>query len=711
MTHPIRKNQWISATLLVAILIQPLTALAQLEEVIVTAERREASVQDVPLSVSAYGAEALEKLQIEDTLDLINVVPNLFGGNNTGLGTANMYYLRGQGNDESIATFDPAVGTYVDDVYVTRQNANNFTLFDVDRIEVLRGPQGTLFGRNTTGGAINVILKRPGEEFGGYAAAGYGRYNEWMGRASVDIPFSENVLSKFSAFVIHDDGWLDNIVVNDTFNDNDTFGFHGALRFLGADDLIWDVSVDYIDSKVANIWGAIVGDDRISTSVLPLGLPPQFNQKAAYGNDTKTLSLISNLSWEAFGGQTNFIVGYRDLDQEFLLNFPNATDEDFFWIDNDGEHSMLTGELKWNAELWDGKVNFVTGLYYLDEDNTTDFADYLFGFLQLADRTLANTTKSWAYYAQADISVGEKGTFTIGARYTDETKKIGLADNTGRGILTTANLIAAGIPTKITESNVTPRFAYAYQFQEDLMGYISATKGFKSGGWNARGTTAAAFAPFGPETIWSYELGMRAEWLDNRLRTNATVFFSDLKDLQTTSATQDGQFLTTNAGGLEVPGFELELTAVPNDYWEIFLTIGLQDPKYVDLPSGCTVPNTTYAAYDVNCNPATPKRAPKQTYTLGTSFTIPMSWGASLQPFASARYIGKNVVGTRSTGVNDAVTLFNAGISLVADNQDWMATLECNNCFDEEYTTSYLFVDYPTPPGTWQIRFQYNFGN
>ncbi|MEM7504021.1 MAG: Plug domain-containing protein, partial [Pseudomonadota bacterium] len=138
-----------------------------LEEILVTAERREASVQEVPIAVSAFGEAQIEKLQIDETLDLINLIPNLFGGNNTGLGTANMYYLRAQGNDESIATFDPPVGTYVDDVYITRQNANNFSFFDIERIEVLRGPQGTLFGRNTTGGAINIILAKPQEEFGG----------------------------------------------------------------------------------------------------------------------------------------------------------------------------------------------------------------------------------------------------------------------------------------------------------------------------------------------------------------------------------------------------------------------------------------------------------------------------------------------------------------------------------------------------------------
>ena len=148
--------------------VLPSVASAQLEEVLVTAERKEASVQDVPLAVSAYSEEMIERLQIDDTLDLINVVPNLFGGNNTGLGTANMYYLRAQGNDESISTFDPPVGTYVDDVYITRQNVNNVALFDVERIEVLRGPQGTLYGRNTTGGAISVVMKKPSDTMQGY---------------------------------------------------------------------------------------------------------------------------------------------------------------------------------------------------------------------------------------------------------------------------------------------------------------------------------------------------------------------------------------------------------------------------------------------------------------------------------------------------------------------------------------------------------------
>ncbi|MCU0892155.1 MAG: Plug domain-containing protein, partial [Sandarakinorhabdus sp.] len=134
-----------------------------IEDIIVTAQRRRERAQDVPIAITAFSAEALQARGVVNALDLTQFVPNLVGLNNTGLGTANAYYLRGLGNTESIATFDPPVGTYVDDIYISRQNANNFNLFDVERVEVLRGPQGTLFGRNTTGGAISVVMREPGE--------------------------------------------------------------------------------------------------------------------------------------------------------------------------------------------------------------------------------------------------------------------------------------------------------------------------------------------------------------------------------------------------------------------------------------------------------------------------------------------------------------------------------------------------------------------
>jgi iron complex outermembrane recepter protein len=294
MTNPLKTQKcFLVMSLAAATGLSAAPTFAQLEEVLVTAERREASVQDVPVAVSAYGEELIENLQLDDTLDLINVVPNMFGGNNTGLATANMYYIRAQGNDESISTFDPPVGTYVDDVYITRQNANNFALFDVERIEVLRGPQGTLYGRNTTGGAISVVMKKPGDTMQGFAEVGIGNYGKHLVRASIDLPLSDTLLSKISVFDTADDGYLKNTVNGEKYNNSDMTGVRVALRALLSDTMTYDISVDTTDIEATAIHGFLDGDDRVSTSRITSGLPAGsgFIQKAPYGNEVKTLNI------------------------------------------------------------------------------------------------------------------------------------------------------------------------------------------------------------------------------------------------------------------------------------------------------------------------------------------------------------------------------------------------------------------------------------
>lgn len=697
--------------------VVPSMASAQLEEVLVTAERREASVQDVPIAVSAYSEEMIERLQIDDTLDLINVVPNLFGGNNTGLGTANMYYLRAQGNDESISTFDPPVGTYVDDVYITRQNVNNVALFDVERIEVLRGPQGTLYGRNTTGGAISVVMKKPSDTMQGYVEAGAGNWGKTMVRGSIDLPLSENVLTKFSAYYVDTDGYLENRTDGKDYNEADLTGIRAALRWLISDSMTWDIAVDGGKSEVANIHGFLDGDDRYSLSVLGSGLP-MGGGMSDYGNEVDTLNITSNLAWDAMGGTANLIFGSRSIEQDFLLNFPFSLDffPDFFIIDNQGEHDMYSAELKWSGDIMDGRAFLQTGVYYMDEDNTVDFVDYLdlaavgvpappsTAFLTLADRVLSNTTESFAVYAQADIKIGNNGTLTLGARYTDEEKTVDF-----QGTVNSAGMVAAGIPLSQSEQEITPRIAYAHKFTDNLMMYASATNGFKSGGWNARGSSSAALQAFAPETIWSYELGMRGDWMDGRLRTNITMFYSDLEDLQTTSATPDGQFLTTNAGGLEVPGIEAEITALPTDNWQIFAALGWQNAEYQDLPGGCVTPNADLAAYDADCNIAEPKRSPHQTYTLGTSVDFSLG-GVTVTPNIMLRYLGSQYPGTRNSGYNESVTLLNAGVKISMADSRWELNLECKNCGDKTYTQSFLFTRYYNMPVTYLATLKYRFG-
>jgi len=253
---------------------QATTETVGLEEIVVTAQRRSEALQDVPVAVSAFSEASLERLGISQALDVGRFIPNMFAHNNTGLGTANNYSLRALNNTESIATFDPPVGTYVDDVFIARQNGNNFAFFDIDRIEVLRGPQGTLFGRNTTGGAVNIILKKPAAEFGGFGEIGMGAWGKTMLRGSVDLPASDTLLTKFSAYFIKDDGYAHNYTTGETNNDNDNKGFRAAVRWLASEAATWDVSVDYMEQSYTNIINASVGDQRVSrTGLRETGTP------------------------------------------------------------------------------------------------------------------------------------------------------------------------------------------------------------------------------------------------------------------------------------------------------------------------------------------------------------------------------------------------------------------------------------------------------
>ena len=264
-----------TATLLATTLVASIagTAAAQnapstggLDEVTVTAQRREQSLQDVPIAISAFSADQLTTRNIVDTYDLVRNVPNLTGNANVGVGTSSSLYIRGLGNAESIATFDLPVGTYVDEVYISRQNHNNFSMFDVERIEVLRGPQGTLFGRNTTGGAINVVMRKPGDELKGYFEAGIGRFGLWQARGSIDLPVSDRFLTKFSAYKVKDDGYATQLSTGIKFNDRDARGARVDLRFLPTDVLTADLVVEYVDDRNTNFLNILdANDNRIIT--------------------------------------------------------------------------------------------------------------------------------------------------------------------------------------------------------------------------------------------------------------------------------------------------------------------------------------------------------------------------------------------------------------------------------------------------------------
>lgn len=357
-------------------------------DIVVTAQRRAENVQDVPIAISAFSADQLAAQGVSNTLQLGQYVPNLVALNNTGLGSANAYFLRGLGNTETIATFDPPVGTYVDDIYISRQNANNLSLFDVERVEVLRGPQGTLFGRNTTGGAINVIMRDPGDDFGGYAEVGYGSYEKKFARGSVDVPLADTLAIKVSGYWQDDDGYVRNTTTGARMNDDDGWGARLGIKGELSPSVRWSASYAHIVAEGENVLnfdcdprnpancdgrfattGLVKGNRLAASPYAPLAIR---GEKANYGQGNRAASdlITSRLAIDVADDTTlTFITGFISLTQKFAIDFfdgrggpslavPVPPVRGFarggFTILNDGQHQQFTQEVKLNGEIGDG---------------------------------------------------------------------------------------------------------------------------------------------------------------------------------------------------------------------------------------------------------------------------------------------------------------------------------------------------------------------
>ena len=738
-------------------------------DIVVTAQRREQRLQDVPIAVSAFSSADMQTRQISRTIDLLNYVPNLIGHNNTSVGTANSYSMRGLNNNETISTFDLPVGTYVDDVYMSRQSANNFAFFDVERIEVLRGPQGTLFGRNTTGGAINVIMKKPGEDFGGFAEVGYGRFDRVTARASVDLPIVPGkVLSKIQGYYVNDDGYVKNRVTGDRLNDEKSYGFRGALRVFGGDTVTWDGTVDYNYQSYANFPNFYdpATKDRVSYTRLRKGqtVSDVFGGRSylsegladnTLGNVAESWSFTSNLQIDATDNLTvNIITGYRHIYNEYLTDsamslasgstvytYPadivTATPGSTSVLANDSWHGQFSQEIKATGKAFDNKLTYTGGLYYIREDNKTNFANLAItaagaGTLS-ADRTMSNNTDAIAAYFQADYEAIEGLTLTAGIRYTEEYKDIAFQANDSPlppvGLnqpFDTDDILAAGLPIKQNAKVWTPRFAINYKLAPDVSVFASATKGFKSGGWVSRAYNAAGMFPFSRETIWSFESGLRSEWFDRKLRVNLTGFYFNDMDNQLPAGRENplvpGQiiYVTRNFADLRNYGLESEVTLAPVRGLNIYWTAGLQHARFKNVdPSVIAQAENCRNGVTSACNQgivtatgeiAKPSRVAPFNSTIGANYTAEFG-DFRLTPSVSWAYTDGSWPSAQNDvrGYQEAHGLWNGGISLRNVAQGWTLSAECTNCFDRRFVSSFLIFPYLNEPGRWTVRARYDF--
>ena len=733
-------------------------------DIVITAQRREERLQDVPVAVTALTSKDLQTRQINNTLDIVNYVPNLIGHNNTSVGTANTYSLRGLSNTESISTFDPPVGTYIDDIYLSRQNANNFSFFDVDRIEVLRGPQGTLFGRNTTGGAINVIMRKPSDHVTGYADLGYGNYNRKELRGSIDLPASDRLLTKVSGYYVKSDGFVHNLVTGERLNGEKSWGLRGAVRAILSDAVTWDVAGSYVYSSLASFPNFYDPDLNERVSYTPFvtdhglgtGLVSSELANIGLGNTTKTYMVSSNLEVRANPNLTvNVITGYLNLHQKYLTDSFAGLSSTLSVIQGTSLTRAVRGfstalaDVNWSKQFsqevkatgngFGGLLTYVGGFYYINERNLTNFANITVPLVgrpsRSADRVMTNNTEAYAGYFQGDLHPTPQLTLTAGIRYTDEDKTIGFTPNVSPlpaasplyVPFSTQDLVNLGIPTELRSKVWTPRFAIDYKFTKDLMAYASATKGFKSGGWNSRAYYAAAAFPFYKETVWSYEAGLRSEWFHHMLKANLTGFYFMDYDAQLPGgalnpSTGTITYLTTNVADMQNYGLEAEFTLTPVRSLNIYWSFGTQHASYKNLNpltvqqqqnclNGIRVNNCGIGIITASGGVAEPTRAPHFTSTVGVNYTFRFNGDLSLEPSVNWNYVSGTWVSTFGdpTGFQPAHSVVNAGVTLRSARRGLSLGVECNNCFNARYKTSFLIWPYLNNPGTWMARLGYNF--
>tara|TARA_R110001606_G_scaffold395578_1_gene568111 strand:- start:9304 stop:11559 length:2256 start_codon:yes stop_codon:yes gene_type:complete len=589
---------------------------AMMEKIQVTARKREESLQEAPLSLTAFSGDGLEARGIENISEIGGVTPNLTYQNSPGAGGSSSVatvYIRGVGQRDFLGTIDNGVGFYVDGVYIARTVGATVDLLDVDRVEVLRGPQGTLFGRNSVGGAVALYSKKPTENFEGYVDATIGTDSLAKLKVSVNGALADNLFGNFSALNATQDGYVSRPAGGD-LGDDDILALRGSLLWEAADDVEVSLILDHstenengpafeisdagtlVDGSFAAFYNNVLQaetcgypagisstdpicyNNQYATEGENLGTAPTYSDTTAWGANLQvTWDINDNL-------QLKSITAYRDLDAEFARD-ADASPLTVVHFYDSFEASQFTQEIQLMGSTEDGKLNWITGLYYFDEEgnnrNINDFAIANF------DSDNDFTTTSSAIYAQATYSFTEKLDLTLGVRYSDEEKTFDptqVVISSNIGLENGSLLLPLGL-NKIDVKETTPMANLAYKATDELMIYASYTEGFRSGGFVQRIFPALDTVPsFGPEYVESYELGFKYDSNDKPFSVSGAVFQMDYTDIQV--RTQNPGFVgffEANVGSAEISGFELESKLAFADYWFIEAAVGYTDAKFTNI--------------------------------------------------------------------------------------------------------------------------------
>ena len=690
------------------VMAQP--AAGSLEEVIVTARRREESMQDVPIAVSAFTADQLRMLQAEDLTGLQGTVPNLNLVQGRGSANSANVYIRGIGQPDALQTFDPGVGIYLDDVYIARIQGALFNLYDVQRLEVLRGPQGTLYGKNTIAGAVRLISKTPPEEFSGTTELGYGNYDYFTAKAYLGGPVTDNFGASIAGVYATRDGITTDPATGRDYNDIDTLAGRAIFAWDVSDELNIKLAADYTRSRNALNLGrpeATLLQVDLGTggaTVLQPAPTGQWKYKVATsftgneGQETDNWGTALTIGWQLSDSWLlKSITAYRSLQPDNYIDIDASIYElgdVFVGVDQD----QTSQEFQFLYQ--DDRLEAVMGLYYFGEDIKSDQSawadDFLtfFGTPITFTRTVADklSTDSYAVFGQATWKFNDRLSGTVGLRYTDESKDYFRTTSTFYGAPLSAFNGTFDYKDNDSWTAWTPTFALDYKLTSDSLVYVSASEGFKSGGFNGRANTPGETGSYDPEYVWTYELGSKNTFSDGRLRLNADVFYSDYTDFQARvsevidpdSPAPTFSFPVLNAGALDMYGAELEVNWIPIDALNLQAQVGYLHSEYRKFKASTVVGGEVVV---IDRSKDHPPFAPEWTMRLGAAYTFALGDKGDLTMSTDVIYRDKQwlSVDNRDVLTQDAYTLWNALLSWASSSNAWYASAGIKNITDETY--------------------------
>ncbi len=687
------------------------------EELVVTARRTEESLQEVPASVSAFSEQQLQRLGATDATGLQGAVPNLNIVQGRGSSNATNIYIRGVGQPDALQTFDPAVGFYVDGVYYSRIRGTQMDLLDIERVEVLRGPQGTLYGKNTIGGAYSIITRRPGQDPHGLFQVTAGDYGQLESRIAASGPLTDTLAIGGALFGASRDGYVTNPVTNEEYNNRNAWGGRFQAAWDPASNFNVDFSVDYAEEDNALTMGQAVSSLTTIVGVpIPAGAVPSplpefnFTARATPGlpNSSEMTHWGSSLraSWELSDNLTlRSISAYRN------LNYTDYVDIDATFLELgdvlvDVDQDQVSQELQaiWEGDRW----TTIGGLFYLRENvgsHQEAYADDLLGtflgggtFTRTVDDDLQTT--SMAAYVNATYQLTDRLSVSGGLRYTEEEKDYFRTTSTfSSNALFTANPARPPVNINDTWDDISGLISIDYQLTDDFLLYGRVAQGFKSGGFNGRANNPGEEAPYDPETVTSYEAGFKSDWFDNTLRANFAVFYNDYRDFQarvSNLTTDPGSGLPSieltvlNAGQLEISGAELELSYRPVEALTLDAQIGYLNAEYGEFE------DLRFTSFGNSRAFQTPAFSPEWTSRFGAAYTWDVGAEGSVVLAGSARFRSRQALAVDNTITNstteiaglfqDDYWLYDASLTWNV-NDIFSIAVQGRNLSDEVYKT------------------------